>query len=83
MSSLLALFRCAKKNRNVSVMLVPAGSAMAGDCTDVCPPSTSLDPAAVPAVRPVMKQLTDGPSQVPGCNAMPFEVVGCGSPRCH
>src|SRR5262245_47075140 len=64
-------------------MRAPAGSATGADCIDVCPPSTSLAPAELPAVSPVIRQFTEGPSQVPGCSAMPFMLVGCGSPRCQ
>src|SRR5688572_1777843 len=81
-SALVALFRWAKKNWNVSVML-PVGSAIGGEEMEVWPPSTSLVPTAEPAVSPVTKQLTDGPAQVPGCRVIPLDEVVCGSPRCH
>src|SRR5689334_6709412 len=56
---------------------------MAGDCIDVMPSSRSAEPTALPAASPVMKQLTEGPSQVPSCNVTPLNTVGCGSPRCQ
>ena len=82
-SALVALLRCAKRNRNRSAIVPPAGSAIAGDWMDVNPPSTSLPPAVDVAVRPVIRQFTEPPSQVPGCSEMPFWLVGCGSPRCQ
>src|SRR4051794_5989726 len=50
---------------------------------DVCKPSTSLALADAPALRPVIRQFTDGPAQLSGCSAIPFELVGWGLPRSH
>src|SRR5205807_2440399 len=54
-SSVVALLRCAKYDWNVSVMVLPAGSAIAGDWIVVAPPSTSLTPALAPAAPAVTR----------------------------
>src|SRR5262245_18294572 len=54
---------------------------MAGDCTYVRPPSTSLAPDDVPAAQPVTSAVTPH-TVVPSCFG-PLDDVACGVQRSH
>src|SRR5688572_8973021 len=57
-SVLPELLRWARYHEKLRLSVAPAGSAIAGDCTVVVPPSRSLVPALDPAVAPVTRSLT-------------------------